>query len=279
MNRVGVGIEYTHTYAFPISDLLTDDTLRLSHLSVVGIVDTDKARVFKAKLGQIPVIHHLSGVEPAGIQGVNTDQMKHQEAISQVLDARWCLEDIGIWNVGPYALPYFATPVLCQEVLEQTVEGIKAIQEISSIPFAAEIPSFSIHAGDISLGDFFHQIIDQTNCHMVLDVSHVFSYAIYHALPFLDLLNSLPLDAVIEIHIAGGRVHPKHNWRYLDTHADPIIEPILTLLDAALKGCPQLRAVTFELGENIDEPTFRTDFKKIADICKANDYVAQLDLP
>lgn len=94
-------------------------------------------------------------MEPAGIDGLRPDVLENQSNISNALQAAWCLEDIGIWNVGPYNLPYFAAPVLCESVLAMTIEGVKRIQQVSSIPFCAEIPSFSIAAGDMTLGEFF----------------------------------------------------------------------------------------------------------------------------
>ncbi|WP_338803772.1 DUF692 family multinuclear iron-containing protein [Xenorhabdus griffiniae] len=266
--RVGLGIDYTHNYGYDLTRLLQLAQNGISHLSVVAIPNEDVAQAFRNKYPQYPIIHHFSGIEPAGIDGLHSDVLVRQNAISEILQAYWCLEDIGIWNIGPYNLPYFAAPVLCEFVLAMAIEGVKTIQSVSSIPFSAEIPSFSIVAGEMVLGEFFHRLVDATNCNIVLDISHVFSYAIYYDLQPADVLASLPLTSVNEIHIAGGSVHPNHSWRYRDTHSEPIVDSVFPLLEQALAQCPNLKAVTYELGVGITPIVIRTDLQNIEDICQ-----------
>ncbi|RNM28527.1 DUF692 family protein [Dickeya undicola] len=265
---VGLGIDYTHSYGHKLSELLQLSQHGISHLSVVAIPDLAVAKTFRQTFIDYPIIHHFSGMEPAGIDGLRPDVLERQSEISNELQAAWCLEDIGIWNVGPYNLPYFAAPVLCESVLAMTIEGVKRIQQVSRIPFCAEIPSFSIAAGDMTLGEFFHRLVDATQCGVVLDISHVFSYAIYYGLKPEDVLTSLPLSAVNEIHIAGGSVHPKHHWRYRDTHSEKIVAEVFPLLEQAITQCTNLKAITYELGVGISTEVIVTDLGNIDNACQ-----------
>ncbi|WP_050570897.1 DUF692 family multinuclear iron-containing protein [Dickeya zeae] len=265
---VGLGIDYTHSYGHKLSGLLLLSKKGISHLSVVAIPDIAVAKAFRQSFIDYPIIHHFSGMEPAGIDGLRPDVLEHQNGISNALNAAWCLEDIGIWNIGPYNLPYFAAPVLCEPVLTMAIDGVNRIQQVSSIPFSAEIPSFSIAAGDMTLGEFFHRLVDATRCGVVLDISHVFSYAIYCGLKPEDVLNSLPLHAVNEIHIAGGSVHPTHHWRYRDTHSEKIVDGVFPLLEQALEKCTNLKAVTYELGVGISSEVIVADLANIENSCQ-----------
>lgn len=271
--RVGLGIDYTHSYGHELNDLLQLAPNGISHLSVVAITDEDVAQTFRQAFSHYPMIHHFSGMEPAGIDGLRSEVLEKQNAISEVLQAVWCLEDIGIWNIGPYNLPYFAAPVLCETVLAMAIDGVKRIQKVSSIPFAAEIPSFSIAAGDMALGEFFHHLVDATGCNVVLDISHVFSYALYYDLAPEAVLASLPRNAVNEIHIAGGSVHPTHQWRYRDTHSEKIVAQVFPLLERALVDCPNLKAVTYELGVGITPEVITTDLHNIEGSCQRMNFV------
>lgn len=275
--RVGLGIDYTHSYGHKLHDLLQLAPNGISHLSVVAIPDEDVAHTFRQTFSQYAMIHHFSGMEPAGIEGLRSGVLKKQNAISEVLQAAWCLEDIGIWNIEPYNLPYFAAPVLCEPVLAMAIDGVKRIQDVSSIPFSAEIPSFSIAAGDIPLGEFFHRLVDATGCNVVLDISHVFSYAIYYDLPPEKVLATLPCHAVNEIHIAGGSVHPTHQWRYRDTHSEKIVSEVFPLLERALVDCPNLKAVTYELGVGITPEVITTDLRNIEESCQRMNFVSSFD--
>ncbi|MGS0896534.1 multinuclear nonheme iron-dependent oxidase [Burkholderia stagnalis] len=252
MQSIGLGLDYQHrhSYSKSLTALLESLTPRLSHVSIVGLVTDADVQAFKAAT-DLPILHHFTGVAPGGTEGVNLGSLQRQANITRALQALWCLEDIGIWNIGPYNIPYFAPPVLCREVLDQTVAGVSKMQCQVSAPFLAELPSCSFVVGDITLDSFFNELVARTGCGIVLDVSHVFSYAIYTARDPIELLLALPLDSVIEIHVAGGSVHPQHEWRYRDTHVEPILDEIVGILEVAIKHCRNLRAITYEIGIGI----------------------------
>ncbi|MDR5822804.1 DUF692 family multinuclear iron-containing protein [Caballeronia sp. LZ043] len=261
---IGLGLDFQHRYSYgtPLVELFDSLSDHLSHVSIVGLVTDDDVRSFKS-MTSLPVLHHFTGVAPAGIGGINMDVLRRQTAITTQLGAKWCLEDIGIWNIGPYDIPYFASPVLCQDVLEQTIDGVLTIQRQSTVPFLAELPSCSFVAGDMSLDAFFRGLIERTGCGMVLDVSHVFSYAIYCDREPLELLAAFPLDSVVEIHVAGGSVHPQHSWRYRDTHVEPILDEVVAILDAAIVGCRHLQAITYEIGLGISPELVDQEIKRL----------------
>lgn len=252
MRKIGLGLDFQHraSYGKPMDELLNYFSDRLSHISIVGLIEDRDVTEFKS-LTKLPILHHFTGVEPAGVDGVQLAAVRRQCEIAQQLQALWCLEDIGIWSIGPYNIPYFAPPVLCNAVLEATIDGVHALQKEVSIPFLAELPSCSFIAGDMSLPEFFTRLVGATGCGIVLDVSHVFSYAIYSDQSPLAVLAALPLASVVEIHVAGGSVHPSHSWRYRDTHTEPVLDGVIAILTQALKACSNLRAVTYEIGLGI----------------------------
>jgi uncharacterized protein (UPF0276 family) len=264
---IGFGLDYQYAdkYVFGgLSGLCQKFNDQLAHLSIVSIPDLIEAETFnRIILNDLPKIHHLSGIAPANPIGPNIELLKKQVEISKVLQAKWCLEDIGIWSLGPYDIPYFVPPVFNLQVVKLVAERIKQIEDIVNIPFLAEVPSCSFVVGDLPLGDFFHYLINNTSCKMVLDVSHVFSYALATNSNSLDILHSLPLEATWEIHIAGGRVNKNYPYRYIDTHSDPIHEEVLRILEEAIKLCGNLQAITYEIGMKSTEELITTDFQRL----------------
>ncbi|RQU50041.1 multinuclear nonheme iron-dependent oxidase [Burkholderia cenocepacia] len=277
MQVIGLGLDFQHRHSYgkPLTELLDDLAPRLSHLSIVGLVTDEHANSFR-KMTDLPIVHHFAGVAPCGATGINRHALRRQHDISHIIDAVWCLEDIGIWNIGPYHIPYFAPPVLCQAVLDQAIVGVQLIQQTIDIPFYAELPSCSFVAGDMSLGTFFHRLIEKTDCGVVLDVSHVFSYARYCEQNPLDVLMSLPLDHVGEIHVAGGSIHPQYPWRYRDTHTEPVLTQVSSLLDSAIPLCPNLRAITYEIGARIDPALIDQEILRLQQIAMLRGFAPQL---
>ena len=277
MQTIGLGLDYQHrqSYSRSLGDLLRSLEARLSHVSIVGLVTDDDVRDFKA-MTALSILHHFTGVAPGGADGVNLANLRRQCEISTALGAVWCLEDIGIWHIGPYDIPYFAPPVLCREVLDQTITGLHRLKREAPVPFLAELPSFSFLAGDMTLEDFFGELLAETDCGMVLDVSHVFSYAIYCNKNALEVLRAMPLDRVVEIHVAGGSVHPEHGWRYRDTHVEPIVEEVIPILATAIDQCRNLRAITYEIGLGISLDLVDQEITRLQRIAEAHHFVPRL---
>jgi uncharacterized protein (UPF0276 family) len=261
----GFGLDYKYGARYPggIESLCEQYRDRLSHLSIVAIDTAGEARAFRKLAGDLPVIHHLSNVAPGNPSGPDLERLRKQDAFSGILEAVWCGEDIGVWQIGPYPLPYFAPPVFDADVARWIGDGVTQITAGSRVPFLVETPSCAYVAGNVDLGEFFRIITDTAGCPIVLDVSHVFSYALAAERPTLEVLAGIPLERVWEIHIAGGRVDERHPFRYIDSHSDPIMSGVYEVLTAAVQRCRNLRCVTYELGVGLTAEMIAHDVARI----------------
>jgi uncharacterized protein (UPF0276 family) len=263
----GFGLDYQYRERYPflgMEGLVSEFENQLSHLSIVSIPSLAEAKKLKTIAnGQLPFIHHLSGIAPADPHGPDLQTLHLQEQISQELNALWCLEDIGIWSIGPYGLPYFIPVLFNSEIASLVAKRILKIKEQISIPFLAEIPSCSFVIGNQSLGDFFHQLVDESGCGIVLDVSHVFSYGLATDQESKKILRSIPLNAVTEIHIAGGKVNRTYPHRYIDSHSSPIMDEVYELLCEAVESCEKLRAVTYEIGVQSTDDLIKMEVERL----------------
>jgi uncharacterized protein (UPF0276 family) len=271
---VGLGLDYKFSDRYPggLAGLCDRYRNRLTHLSVVALPSRESARAFKTLAGRSAILHHLSDIAPANPRGPDLARLELQDAISRELCAVWCGEDIGIWSLGPYDLPYFAPPVLDADVAEHVARQIARVQAACSIPFLAEIPSCSFVTGGLTLGEFFWRLVQGSDCGIVLDVSHVYSYALVTGRDPFEVLRSLPLSHVCEAHVAGGHVDPEHPFRYVDTHSDPILLEVLALLSDAVGLCPRLRAVTYEIGVRLTTEQIDADLARLETLLEGAGY-------
>jgi len=278
---VGFGLDYNYDTAYvgSLRGLIDRYRGHLSHLSIVALPDLRAVDRFVELAGDVPVVHHLSNIAPANPHGVNWARLGAQDEMTAVLDARWCCEDVGIWSLGPYAIPYFAPPPFEPDVAEFVAVQIAEMERRVCRPFVAEVPSCTFVVGRMTLGEFFSHIVARGGCPLVLDVSHVVSYALATKCDPLRVLHTLPLDAVWEIHIAGGRTNPRHPDRYIDTHNHAILPQVFDVFDAALELCTNLRAVTFELGEAITTELIETGLGEIENRIALTRFRPLLDRP
>ncbi|EJL6760969.1 DUF692 family protein [Vibrio cholerae] len=268
MKTVGLGLDYSNRneFDFSIEELVNKFEGKLSHLSIVGLESKQDAIDFKNISNEIPVVHHLLGVGPAAKGGVNQNNLEQMRQYSNILRPKWCCEDLGIWYIGDYAIPYFAPPVLCQEIIDQTVTEISKIDLALEEEFLIEIPSVSFLFGDIKLHDFINTISARTGRNMVMDLSHVLSYAAYEGIDPIEAFYLFELEKVVELHIAGGSLHPEHIWRYRDTHNEPVMESVYDLLKEALLSCKNMKAITYEYGVGSTLDLISQEINKITSI-------------
>lgn len=262
---LGIGLDYKYRdrYHGGLVSFVGEWRRRLSHLSLVNIEHESDAKAVRAEFDDLPMIHHLSSVAPADPRGPDIGRMTHLDGISRALAAEWCGEDIGVWSVGRFALPYFVAPPLTRRIAEFTARGIVELQSKSSVPFLAELPYATFQAGDLTMADFFAVMVEASGCGTVLDISHVYAYSLANGKTFSEALHGFPMDSVVEIHIAGGRIENKPQPRYVDTHSHPILPEIIDGLVEVVPRCANLAAVTYEIGVALEQATLAEDFSRI----------------
>ena len=67
-----------------------------------------------------------------------------------------------------------------------------------------------------------------TGCGVLLDVTNVIINAANHGFHAADFLATMPLDSVVQVHLAGGR-WSRHTL--VDTHTEPVSDDSWRLLD------------------------------------------------
>ena len=55
------------------------------------------------------------------------------------------------------------------------------------------------------------ELVQRTGCGMLLDVGHLYAHCLIEK---RDLLDEIPWDLVVEVHVAGGIIHKKQGKKY-----------------------------------------------------------------
>lgn len=265
--RLGIGVDYLNAKSYPFDGgadgLLDRLRSRLSHAQLITLSDADEIEHVRGVLDGIPSVQHLVGIDPVRSEGPNLERFERQDEHSRLLEAVWHYEDLGYWYLGPYNAPAFMPPLLERDVAEHTARNIRELNRRSDVLFMPENPSCTFTSGTLSIGEFFTCVVDQAQCPMVLDLSHLYSYArLWEQDPF-EVLRTFPLDRIWEVHVAGGVVDSSEPRRYLDNHVDAVRPIVLELLEAAVGSMPQLRAITFETSADSSPEVMLGDFDRI----------------
>jgi hypothetical protein len=113
------------------------------------------------------------------------------------------------------------------------VARIREARDRLGRPFAVEnithylLPGGAAHALDEA--DFIADVVRESGAGLLLDVNNVYVNARNYGFDAAAFLARLPLDRVVEIHVAGHE-HDPEDGMLIDTHGADLIDPVLELL-------------------------------------------------
>ncbi len=132
-----------------------------------------------------------------------------------------------------------------EDMLEVMVARVAEVRAAISIPFLVEnsVYFLEIPEQDYTEAGFLNELSRRSGCGLLLDLHNLYANARNHRFEAVEFLAEFDLDAVVEIHIAGGS---EFAGMWTDSHSGPCQEEVFELLDWVLPKLPQLRGVTFE---------------------------------
>ena len=126
------------------------------------------------------------------------------------------------------------------------MRNARALQAALDRPLVLEpIPTYlRLDVPQLDEATFVERFLAESGCGLLLDVSHAWLSAHYAGGSARDFVASLPLDRVIELHVAGVEVDRDLGGPWIGT-AVPTRE-LLDLVAFAVERASCLRAVTFD---------------------------------
>jgi len=106
-------------------------------------------------------------------------------------------------------------------VINYVVDRAKIVQDYLELPFALEnLSSYtSFNSDEMPEWAFYGEIVEKANIYMMLDVNNIYVSSRNHGFAPKDYYQSIPLERVLQIHLAG---HSDCGAYILDTHDHPV---------------------------------------------------------
>ena len=155
------------------------------------------------------------------------------------------------------------------DAIDHVVKRIKQAQDYLERKIAIEIVSYYTPvAPEMKEYEFINAIVKEADCQLLLDVNNVYVNSFNHNYDAKEFISKLDLSKVAYIHMAGHElVEPD---LIIDTHAQPIIDPVFELFDWTLKKLKPL-PVLLERDFNFDDVNqLNSELAVLKDICNKN---------
>ena len=167
---------------------------------------------------------------------------QHLQKINKTLD--WLqpslVSDHLSWSAcdGVHYLPDLLPIPYTEEAFDVVTQNINRSQDILQRQILVENPSSYLGFVDstITEWDFLADVSQVTGCGLLLDVNNIFVSAHNHNFDAIAYLNSLPADAVKEIHLAGYSIDTIEGKEvYIDTHGQRVYDGVWQLYEKAIE--------------------------------------------
>lgn len=133
-----------------------------------------------------------------------------------------CSADGHLYNLMP--IPF------TEDAVGHVAHRIRQVQDILERRIAIEHVSYYAAPGqELSESQFVNAVLAESDCDLLLDVNNVYVNSINFSYDPKEFIDSLPLERVAYVHIAGH--YEEAEDLRIDTHAATVIEPVWDLLD------------------------------------------------
>jgi uncharacterized protein (UPF0276 family) len=196
--------------------------------------------------GATEFVVHGVGLSIGSASGYSTQYL---DLVAEFLDqfpAAWHSEHLGYTSVDGTSLGTMLAMPKTQDVLELLVQRIREIQGRFELPFLLEniVHLLPDYPGDYSDAAFLNELVARTGCGLLLDVYNLECDAANNGFDIDAFLDELEMEAVRELHVAGG---VERDGLQLDVHSRPAEPSTLALAKRIVARTPNLGGVTYEL--------------------------------
>lgn len=169
---------------------------------------------------------------------------------------------------------HFAPPPFTPAALDATCRNIDHVQTF----FARKHRRFYIENiaylfrfdGTMTEAEFLWKVLRKTGCGWLLDVTNVYANAINFGFdPFDFIAEVMPAADRVQLHLAGG-FFDEQAGMYIDSHSEPIPDPVWSLYRHALdQGRQKIGAIYLERDQNYpDDRGWRSEIRQVRAIAE-----------
>lgn len=226
---LGVGINYRGEIAADI----------VKHLEKIDFIEINTERFFvndndsnlKQIIASTPIVlHGLSLSIGTENQNISQDYLTNLSHTLQKIDCEWFSEHIAITCVNGIEIRSLMPVEFTDESIERIVNNAKCIASLTKKPFILENITYyyNMPTSKMSEAYFIREIIERADCGLLLDLNNLYVNSINHRYDPYYFLDKLPLDRVVEIHLAGCE-YMHDIW--VDTHASSVSPEVIALFE------------------------------------------------
>ena len=180
------------------------------------------------------VVQHGVSMYFGSAEPLNREHLRRLKTLVARTKTPWLTDHLCWGSVdGRYTHDLLPMPYTF-EAAEVTARKIREARDYLEVPIAVEnVSSYAeFHVSEMTEWEFLNEVVERADCGVLLDVNTIYVSSQNHSFDPREYVNAVDPARVAQIHIAG---HSKYEKYILDTHDHPVIDPVWSLYEIAVR--------------------------------------------
>ncbi len=205
---------------------------------------------------RFPIVTHGLAMSLGGLEPFDPDYFALLRDFVDRFDPRgrqrWHSDHLCFCGVDGKALHDLLPVPFTSASARRIAARIREAQDRLERPMAVENISYYLPLGKPTLDEpaFLGELLERADCSLLLDVNNVFVNAQNHGFDARAWLSEIPLERVVQLHVAGHEFWDDSETLIIDTHGAPVRSEVDELLAWVIERTGPL-PVLFEWDTNI----------------------------
>jgi uncharacterized protein (UPF0276 family) len=230
LGGVGLGLRWEFLEEVldgPLQDLAFFEVSPENYLGRGGYYPSALARIAE----RYPIVTHGLTLSLGAVSEPDPDYLSALQGELKRLDPPWHSDHLCFSSSGERVLHELLPLKFSEENVQRVAERARRMEGLLERPFALENITYYVHPGKPEMSElsFLQRVLEASNARLLLDVNNVYVNARNLGFDPYAFIAGLPLDRVVEIHVAGHAT--LESGLLLDTHGQAIADPVLELLE------------------------------------------------
>lgn len=210
-----------------------------------------------------PIILHGVALSIGAPEEPSRDYLNRLKALVKRVKPAWVSDHFCWCGAGGAHLHDLLPLPYTEEALHRVAERARMVQDFLEVPFGLENTSsyLTYTRSTMSEWEFVREVVERADCGLMFDVNNVYVSAYNHGFDPLDFIRAIPLERILQIHIAG---HTNFGKYIIDTHVGPLIDPVLALYRETIRRAGPISTL-LEWDDHIPEfAILRAEVQRVA---------------
>jgi uncharacterized protein (UPF0276 family) len=229
-----IGLSYRRSFGRHVLDHADD--IGLLELIADNIPEAIDEELVKTLATRFPIACHSLSLSVGSDEPMNGAYIERVARIAELTRAQWLSDHLAMTRIGGIQLSHIAPVAFSWRSVEIVAKNLNEVRRHVDIPIILENISYYIRVpgGELSEWQFLTEVCRAAQCGLLLDLNNLYVNSMNHAYDPFEFLAGIPLDRVIQVHVAGCQAR---DGIIVDSHASPVGSDVWTYLDWILARC------------------------------------------